>query len=77
MFLNKCKTQGDYSKNFRSTGGLAILGMWVKGKLLDAGVVSAGDFITKEMIEQYGNEYVTLTSTNRSDVWLLELTGKN
>ena len=67
----ECKTQGDYSKNFRSTGGLAILGMWVKGRLQDSGVVCPGDFITAEMLEKFGKKYLQLTATNNTNIWLL------
>lgn len=67
----ECKTQGDYSKNFRSTGGLAILGMWVKGRLQDAGIAKAGDFITAKMLKKYGKDYIELTATKDPNKWLL------
>ncbi len=67
-----CKTQGDYSKNFRSTGGLAILGMWVKGRMLDAGVVKAGEFITNDMLEKFGKDHIVLSGTDDPDIWLLD-----
>jgi len=72
----ECKTQGDYSKNLRSTGGLAILGMWVKGKLLDAGAVNAGELITPEMIHNYGADYIELTATKDPNIWLLDFRGR-
>ena len=48
------------------------MGMWVKGKLLDAGVVKVGEFITSEMLEKYGSESLILTATDNPDLWLLE-----
>ena len=69
----ECKTQGDYAKNFRSTGGLAILGMWAKGRLQDAGVVKPGDFITPEMLEKFGKKNLILTATSDPNIWLLNL----
>ena len=74
-WMFECKTQGDYSKNFRSTGGLAVLGMWVKGKLLEAGVVKAGEFITSDMLKKYGSDYLKLTSTTDPNIWMLEYKG--
>lgn len=72
----ECKTQGAYSKNFRSTGGLAILGMWVKGHLQDAGIAKAGDFITAQMLKEYGKDYIELTATKDPKKWLLNFKGK-
>ena len=66
----ECKTQGDYSKNFRSTGGLAVLGMWVKGRMLDSGVVKAGEFITDAMLKKFGYGSLVLTATKDPDIWL-------
>ena len=71
-WMFECKTQGDYSKNFRSTGGLATLGMWIKGKMLDAGIVKAGEFITYDMLEEFGSDHIVLTATNDPQIWLLE-----
>ncbi len=67
----ECKTQGDYAKNFRSIGGLSILGMWVKGRMQDAGVVKPGEFITSEMVKKFGKKDLLLTATNNPKIWLL------
>lgn len=71
-WMFECKTQGDYSKNFRSTGGLATLGMWVKGRMLESGVVKAGEFITADMLADFSSDALVLSATNNPDIWLLE-----
>lgn len=71
-WMFECSTHGDDSKNFRSTGGLAILGMWVKGRMLDAGVVKAGEFITNDMLEKFGKDHLVLSGTDDPDIWLLD-----
>jgi len=71
-WMFECSTHGDDSKNFRSTGGLAILGMWVKGRMLDSGAVKAGDFITEDMVKEFGYNSLILTETEDPEIWLLE-----
>lgn len=68
----ECKTQGDYAKNFRSTKSLSILGKWIKGKLENAGCLETGQMVTDEVLECYGRNTMTLCSTNKADLWILE-----
>ncbi len=70
-WMFECKTQGDYSKNFRSTGGLATFGMWVKGRMVSSGAVKAGDFITPDMLKAFGCESLVLSATRDPKIWLL------
>jgi hypothetical protein len=71
-YMFEIKTQGDYSKNFRSTGGLSVLGAWIKGRLENAGVLEVGQFIDESVLENYGRNYVELTATDDSSIWLLD-----
>jgi hypothetical protein len=76
----KIKTGGDNSKNFRSENDLHILGAWIKGKLLKAGVVKFGQFISENELIDYGNNKLTLIKTSISedalDVYYLDFCGK-
>ena len=67
----QCKTSGDFSKNFRSENDLQILGKWIKGKLEENGALEVGDLVTEETLRQYGNDTITLRSTNLPNTWLL------
>jgi HKD family nuclease len=66
-----CTTNGDYSKNFRSSKGLSVLGYWVKGRLEEAGIVKYGDKIISEMLLRYGTNHVELIKTEQDNLWLL------
>jgi len=50
-------TNGDNYKNFRSADDLKLLGLWLKGVLEDAGVLSDDpqELVTSETFEEYGN----------------------
>lgn len=67
----KCKSQGDYGKNFRSTDDLKILGKWIKGKLEFAGALEIGKPVTNEVLTKYGKSVITLEQTSCSRTWLI------
>lgn len=69
----KCKvSKGSNSKNFRSDDDLKILGKWIKGRLENAGVLEPGELVTKEVLDLYGRNSLTLTKIEGSDYWYLD-----
>jgi hypothetical protein len=72
----KAKTQGGNSKNLRSMGDLKVLGAWVKGHLLNAGLVRYGQFISQSDLDKCGKTHLNLTKLNSKidglDVYYLE-----
>lgn len=66
-----CTANGDYSKNFRSSKDLSILGNWIKGRLEQDGLVKYGEKIELEMLQHYGTNYVELIKTEDENLWLL------
>lgn len=68
----KCKTSGDYSKNFRSFDDLKILGKWIKGRLEQSGSLKIGDFVTDNTLAKYGRNTISLIGTDKPDIWLLD-----
>jgi len=68
----KCKTSGDYSKNFRSAVDLKVLGRWIKGRLEDAGCLKLGEVVTDSTFEKYGRDSITLLKTNIENKWFLD-----
>lgn len=66
-------TCGDNNKNLYSKDDLKIMGRWIKGRLIAAGLVEAVNnveadiegtgVITGEMLERYGRNTITLTKT--------------
>ena len=67
----RCKTSGDYAKNFRSEGGLSVLGTWIKGRMEEAGKLRIGEVITPSHLADYGRTYVSLWSTDDPELWFL------
>lgn len=67
-----CNRQGDYSKNFRSSKDLKILGKWIKGEMENAGVIVCGQLVTKETLKKFGKTKVVLRKT-KSDYWLISM----
>ena len=71
----KAWTCGDHNKNFYSKDNLKIMGYWLKGRLVAAGIVDDIDhvendkegkgLITKKMLEQYGKTTLSLTKTDQ------------
>lgn len=67
-----CKVSGDYSKNFRSSDDLKILGKWIKGRLENSGVLEVGQLVTPETFVRYGRDNFTLTKTTTPNLWYLD-----
>lgn len=72
----QCKTSGTNSKNFRSENDLKTLGKWIKGRLEGSGCLKAGEMITRETLQKYGNDCIELRSTDKPDIWLLSFKGE-
>jgi hypothetical protein len=55
-------TNGDYFKNLRSADDLKILGIWLKGCLEDAGVLSDDpqEIVTRDTFTDYGNSVLRI-----------------
>jgi HKD family nuclease len=73
----ECKVSGDYSKNFRSSDDLRILGRWIKGRLENAGALEPGKLVTKNVLKTYGRDTVTLMATDDPKVWYLDFSVKS
>jgi hypothetical protein len=67
-----CKTGGANSKNFRSKNDLSVLGIWIKDKFVNEGLVKSGSLVTDEMVEEFGRD-LKLTKTEDPKIWFLEL----
>lgn len=67
-----CKVSGDYNKNLRSEGSLAILGRWIKGRLENEGLLTPGEVITDRLLDEYGRNSVDLIKTKEENIWLLK-----
>lgn len=68
----KCKTSGDFSKNFRSADDLKILGRWIKGRMENAKALNIGEKVTDSTFSKYGRNSIVLTKTSVPDVWFLD-----
>lgn len=66
-----CKTSGGNSKNFRSKDNLTTLGVWIKDKLVNAGLLKVGSKITEEILQKFGKD-LKLIGTEDPNIWLLE-----
>ena len=68
-----CMAQGSAGaeKNFRSENDLEILGKWIKGKLVNAGVLNIGEPVTKKVLDDYGRNYMTLKKL-KNGKWFLD-----
>lgn len=68
-----CMAQGSIGveKNFRSENDLEILGKWIKGKLVNAGVLNIGERVTKKVLDDYGRDYMTLKKL-KNGKWFLD-----
>ena len=71
----KAHTTSDHHKQFSAVGNELIMGRWIQGRLVAAGLVSPVNntgldtdrrgMITKEILEAYGCDRLVLTKTNR------------
>lgn len=68
----ECSRQGDYSKNFRSTSDLKILGRWIKGQMENCGALKIPTPVTEETLNRFGKRYIRLEKTN-SGVFFMSL----
>lgn len=67
-----CKTSGDYSKNLRSANDLKTLGLWIKGRMENAGALKIGEPVTEDTLKKYGRDTIDLIATTISDTWILD-----
>jgi hypothetical protein len=67
----RCKTSGDFSKNFRSNDDLKILGKWIKGRLENSNCLKVGEPVTERVLRNYGRTNIELIKTKKEDVWYL------
>jgi hypothetical protein len=58
-YIIPMRTQGDYYKNIRSKQSLQIFGIWLKGKLEKSGSLKKYEFVTSDVLEEYGNDKLT------------------
>ena len=72
-----CERQGDYSKNFRSSGDLRILGRWIKGEMENAGAIRCGEKVTDDTLRRFGKYNIVFKKTNFQidgyETWLISL----
>lgn len=68
----QCIINGSGNKNFRSVGGLTILGKWLKGRLERFGALKTGQPVTKEVLDKYGRQNFSLQPTENPDLWYLD-----
>lgn len=68
----ECSRQGDYSKNFRSTKDLKILGRWIKGQMENCGALEVATPVTEETLNRFGKRYIRLEKTD-CGVFLMSL----
>lgn len=68
-FAFRATTNGDYYKNLRSAEDLKILGLWLKGLLEDAGVLSDDpqQLVTSKTFEDYGNSVLRIYRPNAKE----------
>lgn len=64
------KTSGDYKKNFRSRGGLKILGQWIKGKLQKSGALLPFTLITEDTFEYHGKDTLELYKISDGEYYM-------
>lgn len=72
----KAHTTSDSNKQFSAVGDELILGRWIKGRLVAAGLVNPVNdtkldtnrlgMITQEMLDEYGSNNLTLTKTEKT-----------
>lgn len=59
------------NKNFESSGSLLILGYWIKGLLVESGVLSEGEKVTEDVLKNYGRDTIALLRIDSTE-WLLD-----
>ena len=71
-YMFNCRVSGDFSKNFRSSGDLSILGRWIKGRMENKKALNIGEKVTNSTLLKYGRNTITLTKTKKENVWFLD-----
>jgi len=66
-----CKVSGDFNKNLRSENDLKTLGKWLKGKMVNAGVLKPGEMVTDKTLQNYGRQSLTLQKY-KNGTWYLD-----
>jgi hypothetical protein len=69
-FRFEARTQGDYFKNLRSKEDLKIMGLWIKGEVLeDSGCLTDDpqELVTLDTFEKYGNSVLRLYQISPSE----------
>lgn len=67
-----CERQGDYSKNFRSSKDLKILGKWIKGEMEKKGVIRCGEKVTDDTLRAFGKSKLVFKRST-GDFWYISL----
>lgn len=72
-FTFSAHTTSDHHKQFAAVGDETIMGRWIKGRLVEAGIVTPVNdvstdvnrehMITKEMLAQYGTNFIEFAKT--------------
>ena len=70
-YILPMRTQGDYFKNIRSKESLQLFGIWLKGKLESRGVLKKYEPVTKETLEEYGNNKLTFYMLDEGEYYLI------
>ena len=68
----ECKISGQNNKNLRSAGDLTTLGKWLKGRLINTGVLKFGDFVTQDVLKKYGRCNVRMSKTEIDNTYYLD-----
>tara|TARA_Y100001970_G_scaffold225407_1_gene278331 strand:+ start:1821 stop:2939 length:1119 start_codon:yes stop_codon:yes gene_type:complete len=65
-------------KNLQSDGDLHIFGSWIKGKLMDAGVLRSAQPVTEEVLDRYGQNVLKLIPVqDENNLWFMDFTPGN
>lgn len=65
------------NKNFESSGDLQILGLWIKGRLVEAGCLEEGDFVTQEVLDCYGRNSLSFVKLDSPHCWAIDFSRKD
>ena len=69
-FVIPMRTQGDYYKNIRSKKSLQIFGIWLKGKLERSGALKKYEPVTKDVLEEYGNDKLSFYKIKEGNYYM-------
>ena len=61
------------NKNFESSHDLKVLGYWIKGHLVESGVLNEGDPVLESTLLEYGRSHVTIKELGSIDkAWFID-----